>query len=130
MVIYLLESADAAKMCRQLLQLSDGCSLLQWSKNVKNIPTDVLNSLEIIQDFVNEKVYEYCGQNRHAELSSQGVDYIDSLSQKSDYLKKTLGSGVVLAGEESDKVLAELTESDEIKSVIEALNSGKNLVIL
>lgn len=131
MKLYLIENVDVANQYYQLLKLNSECAKLQWSRSIKNIPTDVTKSLETVQDYVESKLYENCNENTLvSELSSQEEDYMYSLFKKSETLKKRLGSGVVLAGEQANEVTNELSGIEELKKITDALNSGKNLIML
>lgn len=63
MKIYLINNENEAKQIGQLLKLNAECAKLHWSKTMPDIPANVISSLEIIESFVEEKVYSICNEN-------------------------------------------------------------------
>ena len=130
MKIYLISDECDAVQIRQLLKLNADCAKLHWSKTIKDIPTDVISSLEIIESFVEEKVYEVCTEKTLAgSLSDDEEMTIIALLRKTPELRSTLGEGVVMAGEEAKRVSALLEGKTTSETLLSAINSGKNVVL-
>ena len=60
MKIYLIDNENDAKQIGQLMKLNAECAKLHWSKTIKNLPSEVLSSLETLESYIEEKVYEIC----------------------------------------------------------------------
>ena len=130
MKIYLISDECDAVQIRQLLKLNADCAKLHWSKTIKDIPTDVISSLEIIERFVEEKVYEVCTEKTLAgSLSDDEEMTIIAFLRKTPELRSTLGVGVVMAGEEAKRVSALLEGKTTSETLLSAINSGKNVVL-
>ena len=95
-----------------------------------DIPANVISSLEIIESFVEEKVYSICNENTCAgSLTEDEESEMMALLRESPELRATLGIGVVMAGAESQKAAALLAGKDLSKELLIAINSGKNVVL-
>lgn len=130
MKIYLINNENEAKQLGQLLKLNAECAKLHWSKTMSDIPTNVISSLEIIESFVEERVYSICNEKTCVgSLTEDEESKMMALIRESPELRATLGIGVVLAGAESQKTAALLAEKDISKELLTAINSGKNVVL-
>jgi len=131
MKLFLTDQIDQANECRQLLKLSAECAKLQWSISVRDIPSEVRSSLETIQMFIEEKMGHICTDEASiATLSDEKESLLLEIIKRSEVLKNTLGTGVVLSGQEAVAVKNELVELGDIPEISEALDSKKNLIIL
>ena len=129
MNIYLISGEKEAKQISQLLKLNSECAKMHWSKSIE-IPVDILSSLESIEAFAEEKVYEICTENNIAHsLSEDEEATIMTLIRKTPELRATLGVGVVMAGPEAKCVVNLLRGKAVSESLTEALESGKNVVL-
>lgn len=130
MKIYLIENENDAKQIRQLVKLNAECAKLHWSKTIKNLPAEVLSSLETLESYVEEKVYEICTEKTLAgSLSEDEEGVLMALIRKNPELKATIGVGVVMAGEEANKIANVFMGENCIKTLVNALDSGKNVII-
>ena len=131
MKLFLVNDQEAAQACRQLIRLNSDCSRLQWSRSIKGIPEDVLDALETVQDFSGRKLEEICSSAvKKTELTEEQEQILLSAFKKSKDLKKIVGSGVVLAGEEAKAVQTELCAVPELQIITDMLKLGKHLVLL
>lgn len=131
MKIYLIDDVDSALLCRQLIQLSADCARLQWSKRISDLPNAVDDALDTVQNYAEEKIHELCPEkNMAAELTSDNERALLSAGRSSAQLRRTIGSGVVLAGAEADEVWKEAQGHTEVQFIIDFLKSGKNLIML
>ena len=77
MRIFVIKNVQAAKDCRQLLGLKSECAKLQWSRTINSIPQSVMNSLESVENYVDEKVDiargEYLENNKPKDYKSKHV---------------------------------------------------------
>ena len=130
MKIYLINNDIQAKQISQLLRLNAECVKFQWSTIIKDIPNNVRESLECIEMYIEEKIYEVCTENNLVGcLTEEEENELFALIRKKQELKFTLGTGIVIAGEEANKV-SELLKSEKIsKNIINAINSGKSVVL-
>lgn len=130
MKIYLIEKDDVAKQLSQLLKLNAECAKLHWSRSVKDVPSEVVASLETIESFVEEKVYAFCNDiNCVGSFSEAEEDEIMALLKKKPELRETIGTGVILAGTEAESVSAALSKASVSKKLSAAVASGKNVVL-
>lgn len=130
MKIYLISSENDAKQIGQLLKLNSECAKLHWSKTIRDLPTDVISSLETLETFVEENVYEVCTEKTLVSSLSEDEEMaIMTLLRKTPELRATLGVGVVIAGEEANKVLNIIKEENVSKALVDALASGKNVIL-
>lgn len=131
MKYYLLEDETSAKNCRQLLKLAAECAKLNWSKTMGDMPEKVQAASLVIQDYVEEKLMEYCNSKTYAgEISESEESELFVLFKKYPLLKDTLGSGVVIAGKEAGKVAEELRVLKAPDKIIQAISSGKQFVMV
>ena len=87
MKIYLISEEKEAKQVSQLLKLNSECAKLHWSKAIE-LPATILSSLENIEAFVEEKVYEICTEKNIAgSLSEDEEATIMSLIRKTPELR-------------------------------------------
>lgn len=130
MNLFLLDSKEAAMVCRQLTRLDADCASLLWSRSIPSVPENVSEALETIQEFTKEKLCEICADGvRELTWSDGQAETLFAAFQKSAQLKAIMGSGVVLAGEEAETVQRELAGFPELASIAELLRTGKNLVL-
>lgn len=130
MNIYLINRENDAKQIRQLLKLNAECARIHWSKTIKNLPTEVLSALEIIETFVEKKVYEVCSAETFANsLNEEEEMEMMELLRKMPKLRSTLGLGVIMAGDESKELLTILKNKRISEKLIAAIASEKNVVL-
>lgn len=130
MKIYLISNENDAKIISQLLKLNSECAKLHWSKNIKDLSTEVIGALETIEGFVEEKVYEICTEKALASsLSEDDESTLMALLRKNPELRATLGVGIVMAGDEAKNVSNLLEGKTYSKELFSAINSGKNVVL-
>lgn len=130
MKIYLINNDIQAKQISQLLRINAECVKFQWSTIIKDIPNNVRESLECIEMYIEEKIYEVCTENNLVgRLTEEEENELFALIRKKQELKYTLGTGIVVAGEEANKV-SELLKSEKVsQNIIDAINSGKSVVL-
>lgn len=130
MKIYLINNDIQAKQISQLLRLNAECVKFQWSTIIKDIPNNVRESLECIEMYIEEKIYEVCTENNLVgRLTEEEENELFALIRKKQELKYTIGTGIVVAGEEANKV-SELLKSEKVsQNIIDAINSGKSVVL-
>lgn len=130
MNIYLISSENDAKQISQLLKLNAECAKLHWSKAIKDIPADIISSLETIETFVEEKVYEVCTEKTLANSLSEDEEMaIMTLLRKMPELRSTLGVGVIMAGDEAKTLLKILKNKEISEKLITAIASEKNVIL-
>ncbi len=131
MKIFVIDDIESAKTCRQLLRLSAESEKLQWSNSIHDIPQEVQLSLETLQFFIEDRLSEVCNEKTMiGSLSEDEESILIAAISKSELLKNTIGTGVVLAGEELEKTREELIKLTSLKILMEALQKNKNLIIL
>lgn len=130
MKIYVINNEIQTKQVSQLLRLNSECAKLQWSTLIEDIPNNVIKSLEILELFIEERIYEVCSENKLVgSLTEEEEEELLTLIRKKYELKLTLGTGVVISGEEADKV-AELLEGEKVsQDLLKAIKSGENVVL-
>ena len=125
MNIYLISHENDAKQIRQLLKLNAECAKLHWSNSIKDIP-----SLETIEAFVEEKVYEVCTLKTLANSLSEYEEMeMIALLRKMPELRSTLGVGVIMAGDEAKALLKFLENKEISEKLITAIASEKNVIL-
>lgn len=127
MRIFVIKNVQAAKDCRQLLGLKSECAKLQWSRTINNIPQSVMNSLESVENYVDEKVEELCRKTIVEYEIDLNEEEILLAAIKTKGLTLNLGSGVVLE-DEVENVIA-LINGYDMPTVKTALENGANIVI-
>lgn len=106
------------------------CAKLHWSKTIKNLPAEVLSSLETLESYIEEKVYEICTEKvLVGSLSEDEESSVMSLMRKVPELRASLGIGVIMAGAEAKSVSALLEGKAIPKSLLSAITSGKNVIL-
>lgn len=129
MKVFSLSDKETAQMCRQLIRLDGECASLSWSRSIQDIPEDIQNALDAVQDFLKNRVHAICADSPlQLDLTPEQEDTIFAVCRKSANLRRVLGSGVVLAGEESIIVKEELLSMGELKMIQELLGADNNLV--
>ena len=130
MKVYLIDNENDAKQISQLMRLNAECAKLHWSKTIKNLPAEVLSSLETLESYVEEKVYEVCTEKvLVGSLNEDEESAVMSLMRKAPELRASLGVGVVMAGAEAKRV-SELLEGKAVSgTLLSAIVSGKNVIL-
>ena len=130
MKVYLIDNENDAKQISQLMRLNAECAKLHWSKTIKNLPAEVMSSLETLESYVEEKVYEVCTEKvLVGSLNEDEESAVMSLMRKVPELRASLGVGVVMAGAEAKKV-SELLEGKSVSgTLLTAIASGKNVIL-
>lgn len=129
MKIYLIEDESTAVQLAQLLKLNSECVKLQWSRTIKNIPADVSKALETIEAFVEARVLSSCSNALLGKLSEVEEDLLMSAIKKNTELRNSIGLGVVLAGKQADEVTRMISGMNIPKIVVDAIESGKNVIL-
>lgn len=130
MKIYLIDKDDVTKQLCQLLKLNAECAKLHWSRSITDIPSEVMTSLETIESFVEDKVYVFCNdKNCVGTLSEAEEDEIMSLLRRKPELRETIGTGIISAGKEAKSVSMALSNEAVSKKLMDAIASGKNVVL-
>lgn len=130
MKIYLIDKEDVARQLGQLLKLNSECAKLHWSRTTENLSKDVIESLETIESFVEGKVYAVCTEKKLVgSLTENEETEMMALLRKNPELRSTLGTGVVMAGEEA-KTVTRFLDGKKISNVLTtAIASGKNVIL-
>lgn len=130
MKIYLVDNENDAKQIGQLMKLNAECAKLHWSKTIKNLPAEVLSSLETLENYIEEKVYEVCTKETLVgSLSEDEESSVMSLMRKIPELRATLGVGLIMAGAEANSVSALMEGKTVPKALLSAIASGKNVIL-
>lgn len=131
MKLYALDSVETAQACRLLIRLNNDCASLQWSDTIRGIPSDVLDGMETVQGYAETKLNDFCAQGKLLrELTDEEETLWHSWSKISETLRRSMGSGVILAGKESRMAQEALENFPEASFIIEALREGENLVLI
>lgn len=87
-------------------------------------------ALEVIEAFVEERVYKVCSEQTMFHcLSEVEENEIVNLLKEIPELKSSLGTGVILQGEEADTVRRLLSGKKVPIALVKAISSGKNIII-
>lgn len=128
MKIYTIKDDKTAKDILQLLKLNVECARLHWSRSISDVPSNVMGALETIEEYVESKVVGLCG-NAISELTEDEESAMFQLIKKSENMKKTLGAGVVLKGSQADEVKNTIKTEKEMNKIMEAIESGENVIL-
>lgn len=127
MNIYLVDDRHMAESIAQLLRLNAECARLQWSKTITDIPKRVTESLETIMEYVEKAVRSNCTEF-FSELTDEEEDMITSIIKRYPNLRKTLGTGVVLKGEQQMELQALIKSEGILDKINDALAKGKHII--
>lgn len=131
MKLYALKCVDAAQVCRQLIRLSSDCASLKWSRSIRDLPDEVQDALETVQDYAETRLEEFCTEGELIrELSDDEETLWHQCSKRSETLRRLMGSGVILAGDEAKTVREALTEISEARFIVESLDIAQSLVLI
>ena len=123
MKLYALDSADTARACRLLIR--------QWSDTIRDVPDDVLDGIETVQGYAESRLSDFCAQGKFLrELTEDEESLWHQWSKSSESLRRSMGSGVVLAGEETQAVQEVLGHISKAAFLLESLSRGQNLVLI
>lgn len=131
MKIYSISNEENAIQIKQLIRLSAECTRLQWSRNIKKIPRDVMQALERVEGFASERIDELCqGASYSYELSSKDEDDLMRLLKETPEIRDIIGSGVIMKGDESEYVLRYLKKKEKVsKELINSVRHAKCTII-
>ena len=130
MKIFLINEEEKAKQIRQLKKLKSECIKLYWSQTITDLPEDVRSALDTIKVFVDQTIGEVCKEDVPVgTLSDEDEDAVVALLRKYPELGAILGSCVILAGEEAEKTAEFLDGKAVPKVLLDAISSGKNVVL-
>jgi hypothetical protein len=128
MKLYLTDERTCASVYRRLKRISTDVEQLKYFRGIE-VPKKVKRAACEVQDFCDETIADCL---KKAELFGE-FSYDDLLSEvfeKSPELRRYLGSLCVFCGEESEIVIKELQRIGAFPKIIEALNTGKSLLIV
>lgn len=129
MKIYVLKDLHDAQNCRQLIMLKSSCIKLVWSKTITDIPSDVYDSLECIEEFVDDRISTICANCvKTFEFGDEEETEMLSSFKHDTTLKNTIGTGVVLEGE-VDSILSSISNFN-VPTIAKALQTHENYVII
>lgn len=130
MKIYLITDENDANRIRQLIKFNSECVKLRWSRTITDLPTEIHGAIETLESFVEGRIYEMCNEKTLVgPLSEDEESALVELLSKIPQLRATLGTGVVMAGEEANKVLGLVRNENISKILVDALASGKNVAV-
>lgn len=130
MKIYFIDAENDAIGARQLLRLSADCASVRWSKFLENKPSNLIESLDVIETYVEEKLKEVCYSKDDPYILSEKDDKeLFTSYKKSEVLKNTVGSGVILVSE-FDIIREEIRQYPQLNFLIDAFCCKKNLLII
>ena len=128
MKIYTIKDDKSAADILLLLKLNADCARLHWSRSIKDVPSNVISALETIEGYVENKVVSICG-SEISELTEDEENAFLSIIKNNKNLKDTLGTGVVLKGEQADEVKLFIKKEKGLLKIQEAIESGENIAI-
>lgn len=128
MNIYLADDTQSCSTIAQLIELNSACAALHWSINSHELPDKVIDALETIENYIQERIADICDE-KIAAFSDEEQSYILSLLKQNQVLRETIGSCIITSGEEANKVLSIIENDMHLKTLKAALASGKNVVI-
>ncbi len=126
MKIYYVDN-EKIKDVKQLIRLNSECVRLHWSSLSKNIPTNVLDSIVTIEDYVVNLIPDICNQCV-GNIPETEEEMLIEIINKEPSIKDNFGTGVICYGTEADSVRTVLDKYAGLEKVKEALNSGNNVV--
>jgi hypothetical protein len=126
--IYTINDDKEAKNILQLLNLNAECARVHWSRSINNIPTDVMEALETIEEYVESKVAELCG-SPISELTEEEENKMFQLVRNNSTIKNTLGTGVVLRGSQAEEVAKIIRTEKGLDKIQNAIDRGENIVL-
>lgn len=131
MKIYNIPNEQNAAQIKQLICLYTECIKLQWSKTIKDIPNDVLDSMDNIEDFINERIDKLCrNATFQYDLSAQEERDLAEILKKRPILRENIGNGVIMNGTQSEIAIKELQHENSCpKGLIDSLSRGGNTII-
>ena len=104
------------------------CVKLRWSKTITDIPACVTESLETIIEYVENEVRVSCTEI-FSELTDEEENEIFSMIKKYPDLLKTLGTGVILKGEQQVALQTIIEREGVLGKIKDALTIEKNVII-
>jgi hypothetical protein len=87
-----------------------------------------MDSLEIIEGYVESKIVELCGSPK-SELTENEENKMFQLVRNNSTIKNTLGTGVVLRGSQAEEVIKIIMTENGMEKIREALERGDNIVL-
>ncbi len=126
---YQLKNEIKAKKLRHLLLLNAECIRLKWSRDFKDIPDTVSDSLDSIISYISTTVPKEC-EPVVVSLSDDEEEAVINVIKVNPIIRESLGSGVVLQGEEAVTVLKIIKNEVLLSKLVFILESGKNLILL
>jgi len=128
MKVYTIKNDKYATDIRMLLKLNSECARLHWSQSIKDVPADVLCALETIEEYVEHKVMSLCGIEGN-ELTADEENTFLNIIKNDNALKDTLGTGVVLKGNQAEGVYSIIKSKKGMEKIREAIETGENVVL-
>ena len=130
MFLYLINEKTDAIQIRELLKLKAGCLSLYWNTTLEQRPDKVKSALKAIENYISDQVSRHCNEATFfAETNDEQDEVMFASFKESEMLKRTLGSEVVLESE-AESVMAELSQYPTLQPILDALSTGKNLILL
>ena len=129
MKVYSIKDESVAKQLAQLISLNAECIKLHWSRTITDVPNNVMNALEIIEDYVENVIENKCMGSLIGELSQTDEDKMISIIKKNPELRNSIGLGVVYAGTQAKQVNDIAKQTGMPKIICDALELKGNTII-
>lgn len=126
MNIYTVRDDRTAKDILQLIKLNAECARVHWSRTINNVPANVMNALETIEDYVENKVAELCDA-KVCELTQAEEDEIIQFIKRNQDLKPSLGAGVIMRNQAAE-LMRLMEKEDGLDKIMAAIDGVENVV--
>lgn len=128
MKIYTVKDDKVASNIHLLMKLNSDCVQLHWSRSFRKIPSNILDALSTLEEYVESTIPELCG-NARSELTEAEESKMLKSIKENHFLRESLGTGVVLKGIQANDVKKILIKEGGMDKIVEAIETGDNVVI-
>ena len=128
MKIYLLKDSDKKEYLNNLIRLNSECTRLRWNNRKKEIPLSVLNSLDIIENYINDEVIVNSEKCLIEFTDEEENALLEAISENGD-IKQLVGGCLIEAGKPCQQFVSELINYRSLSRITDALSSDYNYLI-
>ena len=128
MNLYIVESKDNSDLIAQLIRLNSECVSLHWSRSISDLSEEVVHSLDVLEDYIDQKIKTLCCDNVVELSDEEEKELLDKVKGEPN-LRSILGAGVIRSGDEAAKVLELIGNDNKLTKICQAIGSGKTVVL-
>ena len=120
MKIYLLKDSDKKEYLKNLIRLNTECAHLRWNNRKKDIPMSVMNSLDIIEEYIDNEVVANSDKCVIEFTEEEENELLEAIGENGD-IKQLVGECWIDSGKQCQQLVSELINYRNLSRITDAL---------